>query len=75
MTQGEDAGVGVVGIEDGLEAEVGELGGDFGGAFGGLDFDHEGVRSPSHDRNVVSTAEFAGGVEPGGICSSGICEV
>lgn len=39
MSEGEDAGVGVVRVGDGLEAKVSELGGDFSGALRGFGFE------------------------------------
>jgi hypothetical protein len=64
MRKGQDASVLVAWVGDGLEAQVGELGRYFDSAFRGFGFDKESVRAPAHNRDVSSTAENAGGIEP-----------
>ena len=64
MREGQDASVFVIWVGGGLETKVGEQGRNFSGAFRGFGFDHEGVRAPAHNRDVASTAKFAGGIEP-----------
>jgi hypothetical protein len=64
MRESQDARVVVVWVEDGPEAKVSELGRNFCSAFRRLAFDHESVQAPSHNGDVASIAEFAGGIEP-----------
>ena len=66
MRESQDARVVVVWVEDGPEAKVGELGRNFCSAFRRLAFDHESVQAPSHNGDVASIAEFAGGSSHGG---------
>lgn len=64
MRKGQDASVVVVRVGDGLEAEIGELGGDFSHTLRRFGLDHESVRTPSHNRDFASIAKIAGGIEP-----------
>ena len=54
----------VVWVGDRLKAKIGELCGNFSGTLRGFGFNHESVRAPSHNGDVSSIAEFAGGIEP-----------
>jgi len=71
MRKGQDASVVVVRVGDGSKAKVDELSRDFSSAFRGFGFDHENVRTPGHNCDVASTAEFASGIEPRRILGAG----
>ena len=71
MRESQNASVSVLWVGDGLEPEVGELCRNFSSALRGFGFNHESVRAPSHNRDVSSIAEFAGGIEPPRILGPG----
>jgi hypothetical protein len=71
MRETQDASVSVLWVGDRLEPKVGELYGNFGSALRGFGLNHEGVRAPSHNGDVSSIAEFAGGIEPPRILGPG----
>lgn len=64
MREGQQTGVVVVWVGNGLEAHVGKLGGNLSGTFRGFGFDNESVWAPAHNTDVSSSAELAGGIKP-----------
>ena len=71
MREGQDASVVVAWVGGGSKAEVDELGRNLSSAFRGFSLDHENVRTPGHNGDVASTAEFASGIEPRRILGAG----
>ena len=71
VRESQDARVAVVWVGDWPESKVGELCRNFRSALRGFGFNHQSVRAPTHNGDVSSIAEFAGGSEPRRILGAG----